>query len=54
MTEAQLDTILARQMPDAEKRARADHVIETLTLEAARAAVQSLVAEFRKGLSRDA
>ena len=48
MTEAQFETILARQMPDADKRARADDVIETLTLEAARAAVAGIVAQERE------
>ncbi|BAQ71171.1 dephospho-CoA kinase [Rhodovulum sulfidophilum] len=43
MTEAQLDAILARQMPDAEKRARADHVIETLTPDHAGAEVAALI-----------
>lgn len=47
MTEAHLAQILSRQLPDAEKRARADHVIETLTEEGARAQVRALVARMR-------
>ncbi|MFU8898340.1 MAG: dephospho-CoA kinase [Roseinatronobacter sp.] len=43
MSAAQLDAILARQMPDSEKRARADFVIETTDMDSARAAVQNLV-----------
>lgn len=43
MTEAEFEMIRARQMPDAEKRARADYVIETVEREATRAAVQDLV-----------
>lgn len=48
MTEAQLEAILARQMPDAEKRCRATHVIETASLEATRVAVRSLLLQIRK------
>ena len=47
MTAAQLDTILVRQMPDVEKRKRADHVIETLTLDQTRDAVRNLIAKIR-------
>jgi dephospho-CoA kinase len=50
MTEAQFATILARQMPDAEKRARATHIIETLSEESARAAVRALIVHIRKTL----
>ena len=47
MTEAAFQAILARQLPDAEKRARASHIIETLGLDAARAAVLALIAYIR-------
>ena len=46
MTEAQFATILSRQMPDRQKRARADHIIETLGHDAARACVLALIAHI--------
>lgn len=49
MTETRFRAILARQMPDAEKRARATHIIETLGLEAARQAVLALITYIREG-----
>ena len=48
MTQAQFDTILAKQMPDAEKRAKADHVIETTSLDGARDQVRALLQKIRK------
>lgn len=48
MTNAQLDTILARQMPDTEKRARATHIVETLSLDSTRAYVRALIAHIRE------
>ena len=50
MTEARLDAILARQMSDADKRARADFVIPTVTLEEARRGVQDVLRTIRDRL----
>ncbi len=47
MTLALFDAIHARQMPDADKRARADHVIITDTPDHARAQVRAIVARIR-------
>ncbi|PWW00546.1 dephospho-CoA kinase [Hoeflea marina] len=48
MTADKFEAILARQLPDSEKRARADHVIDTgLGLEAAQRQVAELVARLR-------
>ena len=47
MTQAELDLILSRQMPDAEKRARATWVIETTDLDSARAAVRQILSTIR-------
>ncbi|MEO1640195.1 MAG: dephospho-CoA kinase [Pseudomonadota bacterium] len=46
MTAAQFDQIIARQMPDAEKTARADHVIMTKDMDATRNAVENLIAKL--------
>ncbi len=53
MTEAKLAAILAAQMPDAEKRARAEFVIDTSQgLSAARAQVDSVLALLRERAKR--
>ena len=63
MTRERLEAILARQMPDAEKRRRADFVVDTgQGMEAARAQVREIVGTVlspdwkapRRRLSRDA
>jgi len=46
MTEAHFRTILAKQMPDAEKRARATYVIETRTPEQTRDEVLQLITKL--------
>ncbi len=48
MTEALFRTILAKQMPDAQKRARSTHVIETLSLESVQAGVRALIDYIRR------
>lgn len=50
MTATQLAAILARQIPDAEKRARADMVVETVDLADTRRDIEALLALLRKGL----
>ncbi len=47
MTEAQFDTILAKQLPDAEKRDRADYVVETTSIEAAERQVAAILDDLR-------
>ena len=47
MTEAHFQTILARQLPDAEKRALATHIVETLDLTSTKAYVTALIAYIR-------
>lgn len=49
MTDAKLAAILAKQMPDAEKRARADFVVDTSQgFDHARAQVREILARVRK------
>lgn len=48
MTEAQYDQILSRQMPDAEKRRRADFIIPTDSLDETRQHVADLVSRLRR------
>lgn len=47
MTEDEFEVIKARQMPDAEKRERANFIIETRSLEQTRNDVQNLISKLR-------
>lgn len=47
MTDETLRLILSRQMPDAEKRARATHIVETLALDQTHSYIRSLIAYIR-------
>ncbi|CUH79659.1 dephospho-CoA kinase [Tropicibacter naphthalenivorans] len=51
MTEADLDRILARQMPNAQKCAKANWVIETDTFQHAKSQVQDIIRQIEERLS---
>ncbi len=54
MTEEKFSSILARQVPDAEKRARADFIIDTSEgLESARRAVEDLILHLKAQTNHD-
>jgi dephospho-CoA kinase len=54
MTEEKLEMILSRQIPDREKRQRADFIIDTgLGLERARDRVRQIIAAIRSGTMSD-
>ena len=54
VTEAEFQIILSRQLPDAEKRARADYVVPTTGLDVARSAVKDVLADIRRRIAQDA
>ncbi len=51
MTAKELETLRNKQMPDSEKRQRADFVVETNTLEEARAQVRAILTQIRAELA---
>ena len=54
MTQEKFNLILSRQWPDADKRARADFIIDTgHGIEAARHQVREIIASLREGTKRD-
>ncbi|WP_116084830.1 dephospho-CoA kinase [Tropicimonas sp. IMCC34011] len=51
MTEAAFERILSKQMPDSEKRVRADRIIDTTTLDSARAGVREVMKDVETRLA---
>lgn len=51
MTDEKFRMILAKQMPDEEKRERADYIVQTTGLEAAESQVQKIIEDIRSGLA---
>jgi dephospho-CoA kinase len=51
MTTERFDLILSRQMPDAEKRARADYVIDSRSMAAAEAGVEAVLADIGRRIA---
>lgn len=51
MTEAQFETILAKQVPDADKRRQADYIVLTTTSDEARRQVREILADIRAKLN---
>jgi dephospho-CoA kinase len=54
MSEAMFETILGRQIPDSEKRRRADYVIETTGMDSARVAVKEVLADVHRRIKHHA
>ena len=54
MSERDFQMMLARQMPDSDKRARADYVIPTTSLDVTRARVKDVLADIRERIARHA
>jgi dephospho-CoA kinase len=48
MTEETFNLILSRQMPDADKRSRATHIVETLAIDQTQAYVRALIQHLRQ------
>ena len=51
MSEEAFTLMLSKQMPDAQKRSRADYVIESVELEETRAQVRTILASIRERLA---